>query len=253
MSQPIPAVRPASRVFAVSLIFLGSLLLARSARAAEEGFLPEVEDHAITFTHSFRPGEFEKGKRLVIEGFGQAILDSGGTRRTYFVSRAESHEILAISFFHESTDPSAWMDSAGREAVLKELRPLYREPLRVRRYRAAQIHDSHSVADYYPQPGDELIVYDHVFHPGDFESGKKLSIDGYSAAIESSGLKKRSYFLEDEGNSELLIVSFFHRDSTVAAWEASADRQRVAASVAAMLARPMTLLTYRVESIHVTP
>lgn len=215
--------------------------------------MPDVEDHAITFTHYFHPNDFAKGKEIVINGFSNAILESGGTRRTYFMSRPENAEVLAISFFHKGTSSNVWMDSAGRESVLKQLRPLYREPLRVRRYHAEHIHDSHSIDEYYPQVGDEFIVYDHVFTSSTYEKGKEISVSGYADAIGACGLTKRSYFLDDPENSELLITSFFHRHSSVEGWETSADRKRVLASVTPMLSKPMTLQIYRVEAIHVTP
>lgn len=65
----------------------------------------------------------------MVNKFSNAIETRGETRRTYFLSRPESSEVVAISFFDKDSEVAAWLNSEGRKKVLTDLKPLYREPV----------------------------------------------------------------------------------------------------------------------------
>ena len=218
------------------------------------GYLPEVDDAAILFVHKFRPEYYEEGKQIVVDGFGKAIEASGQTRRTYFLSRADSAEVVAISFFHKSASSSEWLNSELREQVLTSLRPLYREPLGLREYETELIHNTHvtdtSRAAYLPEPGDEVVLFIHQFSEQTYDEGKATVLKEFPRNIEISGQKMRSYFLDRPDHYEVAVATFVHPESDTEAWLKSEEHRETLESLSPLHQVPLQIASYVVESVH---
>lgn len=219
-------------------------------------YLPESGDQAIVFTHLFNADDYEQGKQIVIEGFSNAIQQSGQARRTYFLSRPENNEVLAISFFHAASNPDEWLDHSERDKVLAQLQPLYREPLRLQQYTAERVHDSHSSngpePNYLPRKGDEVILFTHLFKEENYEDGINIVTNDFPTAIENSGQTRRSYFLDNPSNNEMVAASFFHPDSDTDVWLNHEERDQVLASLTPLYREPLAVIQYTVEEVHDT-
>ncbi|MCB0598792.1 MAG: hypothetical protein H6557_21775 [Lewinellaceae bacterium] len=222
----------------------------------ELSYLPQSGDQAIIFTHLFNADDYEQGKQIVIEGFSNAIQQSGQTRRTYFMSRPENDEVLVISFFHADSDPEEWLNHSERDKVLAQLQPLYREPLGIQQYTAERVHDSHSSNDpepnYLPRKGDEVILFTHLFKAENYEEGKNIVVNDFPMAIENSGQTRRTYFLDDPSNDEVFAASFFHPDSDTNEWLNHEERDQVLAALAPLYREPLHVVQYTVEEVHDT-
>lgn len=224
-----------------------------SCKKTDESFyLPEEQDTAIMFVHKFNQGDYEEGKQIVIEKFSKAIEISGQSRRTYFLALADSSEVVAISFFQKNSSPDDWLSSEQREEVLGLLQPLYKEPLSIHEFKAERIHDSHSLDEYYPEQGDEVIIFTHLFNAADYVTGKDIVVNGFSQVIENSGQIRRSYFLDNPSNYEVINTSFFHQDSSTDTWLNLEERNQVLASLVPLFREPIQIKKYTVEEIHST-
>lgn len=240
------------------LLLLTSLALAFSACKKDEVeiYLPRNQDQAIAFTHKFNPEDYTEGKDIVINGFSQAIRNSGQTRRTYFMSRPDSSEVFVISVFHPGSSTNEWLDSEGRDAVLAQLRPLYREPLKVQTLTADLVHDTHTidpnVPEYLPEPGDQVLLFIHLFNPTDHETGTEIVVDEFSEAIKNSGQTRRTYFLNDPDSSGMLVPSFFHPGSSTEAWLDAEVRQEILSMLYPLYREPLQVNKYTVDRIFDT-
>lgn len=112
------------------------------AGSSELTYLPRAGDFVLIFTHRFNEADYEKGKQIVIDGFSAAIDASGQTRRTYFLENETESEFMAISYFHSDSSTDEWLSSAGREEVLAQLEPLYRQPLEIQHLVVEEVHDT---------------------------------------------------------------------------------------------------------------
>ncbi len=237
----------------VLIVLTVSLTGITSCNKTDESFyLPEEQDTAIMFVHKFKQEDFEAGKQIVIEKFSKAIEISGQSRRTYFLALPDSSEVVAISFFHKNSSPNDWLSSEQREEVLGLLQPLYEEPLSVHEFKAERIHDSHSLDEYYPEQGDEVIIFTHLFNAADYETGKDIVVNGFSQVIENSGQTRRSYFLDNPSNYEVVNTSFFHQNSGTDTWLNLEERNQVLASMVPLFRAPLLIKKYTVEEIHIT-
>jgi len=223
-------------------------------RTDDSMYLPSVDDYAILFIHKFNPADYEQGKQIVVNGFSDAIEASGQTRRTYFLSRADSAEVIAISFFHASASSHEWLNSDVRENVLTQLRPLYREPLELRQYSAALIHDTHLTADseaaYLPAEGDEFVLFLHEFTEDGYAAGKTQIIDEFPRNIKVSAQKIRSYFLDRPDSFEVAVASFEHPESDVDEWLDGEEHRETIETLSPLNRRPLRVARYVVESVH---
>ena len=216
-------------------------------------YLPEVGNHAVSFTHKFNPADYEEGKRIVVEEFSVAIENSGQVRRTYFMSNPDSAEVYAISFFHANSSTSEWLNSEERDAVLQKLYPLYREPLLVENYTTGLVHDTHfseNSPEYLPEPGDEVVVYNGFFTADTYDTAVDIVTNDIPAAVENSGQKRRSYHTLNQDLYEVLSLSFFHTSSSVNEWTQNQDRQILADSLSQLAAEPMTAHRYTLDLAH---
>lgn len=113
-----------------------------------------------------------------------------------------------------------------------------------------------SVADqsagYSPQLGDEAVIYTHRFNAQDYEAGKQLVIEGFSAAIVKAGQARHTYFLEDPQSHEIVAVSFFKKGHSVDEWHAHMARLEVLRKLEPMRREPLVLHRYRLVEIHNT-
>lgn len=250
-----PYFQKAYRLFP-ALILCTILLLPGCKKEDVEPYLPQANDQAIFFTHKFHSEDYETGKSIVIEKFSHAIETSGQTRRTYFISRPDSFEVVAISFFHPGSSTDTWLNSDERDAVLAQLQPLYREPLQVQQFSAARIHDSHAdnnnTPAYFPEIGDEVILFYHQFNAQDYELGKDIVINDFPRAIENSGQIRRTYFLGNPTENDMMAASFFHPESGTEAWLNEEERAQVLASLQPLYRKPLQVRIYTVDEVHDT-
>lgn len=114
----------------------------QSPSPSQPGYLPRIGDEVLVFTHRFNEGDFEEGKRIVVEDFSAAIQASGQTRRTYFLENPETFELVVLSYFHSDSSTEEWLADPVREKILTKLRPLYREPLQIDQLFVEEVHDT---------------------------------------------------------------------------------------------------------------
>ncbi|MEQ9617569.1 MAG: hypothetical protein RIG61_00150 [Deltaproteobacteria bacterium] len=127
--------------FSMSLL-LALLTFAPKGGAEEEAaYVPEPGDEVVIYTIKYKPEDFEKGKKIQVEGFGKAMTASGQSRATYFLADPENSVTLAVSFFKKSHSVEDWHSHEEREKVLEKLKPLWREPVSYERF---TLIDSHS-------------------------------------------------------------------------------------------------------------
>lgn len=246
---------------------VAALALLLSCNPAEEPVLPDEEpdravylpdpDHvALIFTHKFHPDDYEAGKQIVIEQFSQAIEASGHTRRTYFLSREDSAEVVTLSFFHPNSSTSLWLSSPGREEVLSTLRSMFRAPLDVQEYTAEHIHNTHVTDDlepeYHPEPGHELVLFIHWFKPESYASGKDLLTNGFPEDMENSGETRRSYFLDRPEDYKVVVASFVHPDSDAELWLDEEERRETLGALSPLYREPLQVARYIVQTVHNT-
>ncbi|MCB9317242.1 MAG: hypothetical protein H6569_13965 [Lewinellaceae bacterium] len=235
-------------------LLASSLFWACDKDTETKTYLPEDGHLVISFTHKFKPADYEEGKRIVVEDFSAAIKNSGQTRRTYFMSNPDSAEVYVISFFQPGSSTTEWLNSDERDAVLQRLYPLYREPLIVEEYTTGLIHDTHALADntpdYLPEPGDKVMVYNGFFAPGTYDAAVDIVTNDLSEIIENSGQKRRSYHVLNPGLYEVLSLSFFHPTSSVDDWGQNPERQMLADSLGKLAIEPLTEQLYTLDLAH---
>ena len=224
------------------------------AESAAPEYLPVVEDSAIMFTHRFIPAEYENGKRIVVEGFGEAIQASGQTRRTYFLDRPDSAEVVTIAFFHSSSSTTEWLNSDIRERVLAQLRPHFREPLEITHFHAEYVHDTHQGTDegpgYLPEEGDEVVLLAHRFAPDTYDAGRTSVVDAFSRNLSEAGQTQRSYFLDSPGNQSIVVASFVHPDSRADAWLEHELQRESHAALEPLRQDSLVVRRYVVAGVH---
>lgn len=237
-----------------ALALLSSCSTSKGPENSTSTYLPEVDNTAILFIHKFNPADYENGKRIVVDGFSEAIQVSGQTRRTYFLSRADSSEVVAISFFHANSSSGEWLNSDVRDNVLQKLRPLYREPLELQEYHLTVVHNTHVTGDlqpeYLPKKGDEFVLFIHLFSEQGYVVGKAKVEDEFTRNIETSGQKMRSYFLDSAKDDEVAVATFVHPDSSAEAWLSSEEHLETLESLSPLHRVPLEVARYVVEAVH---
>lgn len=106
---------------------------------------------------------------------------------------------------------------------------------------------------YLPSDGDQAIVFTHLYTPEDYDEAARLTIEEFSAAIDEHGEKRRTYWLENRENHELIAVSFFHSESDVDSWMNSGPREEVLEILEPMRREPIRIVQYEVHSAHDSP
>ena len=105
---------------------------------------------------------------------------------------------------------------------------------------------------YLPQTGDAVIIFTHRFNEGDYDEGIRIVIEGFSSAIQSSGQTRHTYFLESPETNEMVAISYFHPDSSIAEWMAFAGREEVLQRLQPLYREPLEVQQLTVEDVHST-
>lgn len=128
-----------------TFVAAGMLLLAASgssgaAMAQDTLPAPQAGDPVVVYTHKFKPADFEAGKKLVIEGFGDAMAEHGEDRLTFFLSDEDASEVIAVSIFPNGASVEKWHDAMARHEVLEKLAPMRRQPLILQEVQLENVH-----------------------------------------------------------------------------------------------------------------
>jgi hypothetical protein len=121
-----------------ALLLLTSL--SGPAKAQETLSAPRAGDPVVVYVHKFKPANFEEGKKLVIEGFGEAMTTHGGDRLTFFLTDDDASEVITVSIFTNGSSVEKWHDAMSRHEVLEKLAPLRRQPLILQELRLDNVH-----------------------------------------------------------------------------------------------------------------
>jgi hypothetical protein len=109
-----------------------------------------------------------------------------------------------------------------------------------------------TVPGYFPQSGDEVIIFTHRFNPEDYEEGKRIIYEDFSAAIQDSGQMRRTYFLNNPDNAEFIVISLFHTSSSTEEWLADPVREEILSKVRPLYREPLQIDLLTVEDVHDT-
>ncbi len=128
------------RMLAAGLLLFSLTAAAVPAVAQEPITPPEEGDPVIVYTHKFKPAEFEAGKKLVIEGFSDAIVDHGHDRLTFFMVDEHATEVVVVSVFPDEATMKDWQAAGVRHEVLEKLEPMRRQPLIFQTFTLESLH-----------------------------------------------------------------------------------------------------------------
>lgn len=128
---------------AAALLFVASWASA-PASAQESLLIPDEGDPVIVYTHKFKPADFGAGKKLVIDGFTEAINDHGLDRLIFFLVDEHANEVVAISIFPDEEAMQAWQAAGVRHKVLEELEGARRQPLIFQHFVLESMHSINS-------------------------------------------------------------------------------------------------------------
>ena len=97
-----------------------------------------------------------------------------------------------------------------------------------------------SDSSYQPDAGDDVVIYTSKYKPASFEEAKRIHVEGIGEAIDASGQDRRTYWLEDEANSEIITISFFKKGSTAQDWHDHEERDKMFKKLEPLLREPIT-------------
>ncbi len=80
---------------------------------------------------------------------------------------------------------------------------------------------------YQPQEGDEVVIHKSRFNPEGYEAAKRITTEGFGAAMEASGQTRKTCWLADPETREIVGISFFQKGHSVEEWHAHDARQDV--------------------------
>ena len=127
--------------FSFNFILVFALLLTVSIIGCTEyDCLPEGGDEVAIYNAKYKPAEFDKAKRIHVEGFSKAMEESGQDRITYFLEDKESNEVIAISFFRKGNTVHEWHSTEARDEVLEKLKSLLQEPITHEKFNVIDSH-----------------------------------------------------------------------------------------------------------------
>ena len=75
--------------------------------------------------------------------------------------------------------------------------------------------------------GGVVVVYTHRFKPEHFSEGVALIMDEFPNAMIEVNQRRQNLFIKHPSTHELINVSFFDDEGSVAEWQESAARQAV--------------------------
>jgi hypothetical protein len=108
------------------------------------------------------------------------------------------------------------------------------------------------IPGYFPQSGDEVLIFTHRFNPEDYEEGKRIVYEEFSAAIQASGQMRRTYFLNNPDNAEFIVISLFHTSSSTEEWLADPVREEILSKLRPLYREPLQIDLLTVEDVHDT-
>ena len=112
----------------------------------------------------------------------------------------------------------------------------------------ARAEDAH----YQPAPPDEVVIYTHRFKAEEFEKGVKRVEEGFSAAQKALGQTRLNYFLVNPSNYEVVVVSFFSKETSVDEWHKYVGRLDLLKELEPMRREPMILQRFQVHAVTTT-
>ena len=112
--------------------------------------------------------------------------------------------------------------------------------------------DKESVNSYLPEEGHLVITFTHRFNIADYEEGKRIVVEDFSAAIKNSGQTRRTYFMSNPDSAEVYVVSFFQPGSSPTEWLNSDERDAVLQRLYPLYREPLVVEEYTTELVHNT-
>ena len=112
----------------------------------------------------------------------------------------------------------------------------------------ARAEDAH----YQPAPPDEAVIYTHRFKAEEFEKGVKRVEEGFTAAQKALGQTRLNYFLVNPSNYEVVVVSFFSKETSVEEWHKYVGRLDLLKELEPMRREPMILQRFQVHAVTLT-
>jgi hypothetical protein len=104
--------------------------------------------------------------------------------------------------------------------------------------------------DYEPEIVDAVVVYIHKFKADEFNSAKKLIVEGFWKAISASGQTRRSFLIANPETHEIIGISFFEKGHSVDEWHANDARGLVLNQLEPLRSAPLTHQRYEVIGTH---
>lgn len=98
--------------------------------------------------------------------------------------------------------------------------------------------------------GAEVVIYTHLFSPDDYEAGRDLVVNGFSAAIQEADYERMTVFLENPDDHEVVAISFFGDEASVEEWHEFTGRLDVLEELEPLRREPMKLQKYAVIDVH---
>lgn len=105
---------------------------------------------------------------------------------------------------------------------------------------------------YLPEDGHFAISFTHKFNAADYEAGKRIVVEDFSAAIKNSGQIRRTYFMSNPDSAEVYAISFFHPNSNTTEWLNSDERDAVLQQLYPLYREPLVVEEYTTDLIHDT-
>lgn len=105
---------------------------------------------------------------------------------------------------------------------------------------------------YLPDTGHMVISFTHRFNLADYNEGKRIVVEDFSAAIKNSGQIRRTYFMSNPDSAEVYVVSYFQPGSSPTEWLNSDERDAVLQRLYPLYREPLEVEEYTTELVHNT-
>ena len=107
-------------------------------------------------------------------------------------------------------------------------------------------------AHYQPAAPDEVVIYTHRFKAEEFDKGVERVEQGFTAAQKALGQTRLNYFLVNPSNYEIVVVSFFSKDTSVEEWHKYVGRLDLLKELEPMRREPLILQRFQVHAVTET-
>jgi len=98
--------------------------------AVQQRYVPATGDTVMLYHHKFLPGRYEEARKRFRDEYMQGVRRDAGVRDTYILESPERAEILGVTFWNSRQEMQEWRQRAGRNARIRAMDPLRREPFR---------------------------------------------------------------------------------------------------------------------------